>query len=742
MHTWPFFNYAYATGTPFDILAAMIRQVSISIALTLLLGTISINAQKPLTVQESVAEAYTTFLPKSPIALAWIPGEDAFSYLQPVVGGHFEMMKGFLDGRPHEKIIDLYELNQIFESAGFIGPPDFPPYKWIDNENVFLSFKGQYWRANLVWKTGDKAISCLYAAENEEISPDYSLAAYTIGNSLFYSDRNRDSVLIRRGNSPGIIPGQSVSRNEFGISKGIFWSPQSTRLAYYEKDESKVSEYEIMDYVPIPAQAVPFRYPMAGQASETVSIHVYNLVSGNDITLQTEGPEDQYLTSVTWSLDGDYVYVGHLDRAQDNFQLKLYDAKTGKALKTLLEEHSDKYVEPRHDVFPLKGRDGEFLWISEKDGYEHVYHYDKEGKLINQVTSGTKVIKEIVDFNDKDGNLWVMGTDSPLETVLYKVNVDGGPMTRVTAEKGKHQVIMQDDHKHFIDMYSSLAVPLDVKVKNTDGKEVYQISSAADPLAERAIGKTEIVELQAEDGTALFARMIKPSKFDPKKKYPVVIYLYNGPHVQLVEDTWLGGASLWMHTLAEEGYIVFTLDGRGSGDRGKEFEQAVYGRLGIQETKDQMVGVNYLKSLPYVDSQKIGIHGWSFGGFMTLNMMLRNPGVFKVGVAGGPVTDWRFYEAMYTERYMETPESNQRGYEETRLPSLAGELEGKLMLIHGSSDDVVVMQHTMVMMNAFINADKQVDMFIYPGHKHNVLGPDRVHLITKIIDYFDASLKP
>jgi len=726
---------------PFDILAAMKRRFPLSLLLLFILGGSAVFAQKALTVQESVAEAYSTFRPESPMRLAWIPGEDAYSYLVPDSVG-LVLMKGFLDGRPSEVIITQENLKILFDKTGFIGPKEFPPYEWIDDESVFLSYMGQYWRANLVWKTADKAISCMHIAQNEDISDDFTQAAYTIGNSLYYSNRDNDSILVKKSTDPNIIYGQAVSRFEFGISKGTFWSPTGNRLAFYEKNEAAVAEYETMDYIPIPAVSVPFKYPMAGQGTEVVKLHVMNLISGNTVTLETGLPEDQYLTSVTWALDNDYLYVGQLDRAQDNFELNLYDAKTGKKVKTLFKEHSDKYVEPRHDVYPLPGTEGEFLWISERDGWEHAYHYAKDGTLLNQVTSGEKVIKSIDAYDSETRTLFVTGTDKPTEHVLYKVSLDGGVMTRITKEGGKHQVTFQKGSKLFMDMHSSLTVPLDIKVKDVEGRELYQISSAKNPLSGRKVGTTEIIELKSEDGTPLYARVIKPSDFSPKKKYPVLVYLYNGPHIQLVEDTWLGGASLWMHTMTERGYIIFTLDGRGSGDRGREFEQAVYSRLGVQETKDQMVGVNYLRSLPYVDANRMAIHGWSYGGFMTLNMMLREPDVFKVGVAGGPVVDWRFYEVMNTERYMETPENNAPGYTETRMSDYADQLKGKLMLIHGSSDDVVVMQHTMVMVNALINFDKQIDMFIYPGHKHNVLGPDRVHLITKIMDYIDAGLKP
>ena len=725
----------------FDILAPMIRTKQIALLLPGFLLYISSLAQEPLSIRESVAEAYTTFRPSMPEALAWIPGEEAFSYIQRDEEKGQTIMKGFVDGRPHEALMSLVELNKLFKSTGFAGPEEIPSFEWLDNERVLISFKGQYWKVNLVRRSQvEKAISCMDIAVNRDLAPDKDHVAFTYKNDIYYSSKTSDSLFITQNIDKNITSGQAVSRFEFGISKGIFWSPYSDRIAYYTKDETAVSDYEVMDYDPIPAAPSPFKYPMAGGPSEKVSIEIFSIKNKDKVTLQTEGPKDQYLTSVTWAADGKSLYVGHLDRSQDDFQLRQYDAKTGKAIRVLFSEHNDKYVEPEHDVFPLEGTEGEFLWFSERDGYEHIYHYAADGKLINQVTSGERVMLEILRYDKESGTLWVMGTDSPLETVLYKVNVLGGEMTRVTKSLGKHKVIMHQTEDMFIDFHSSLSIPMDVRIMDGDGRELYQVSSAADPLEGRRVGTTEIIELKAKDGTTLYSRLIKPNDFDPNKSYPVLVYLYNGPHVQLIEDTWLGGASLWMHAMAERGYIIFTVDGRGSSDRGREFEQAVHSRAGILEVEDQMVGVDYLRTLPYVDAERMGIHGWSYGGYMTLNMMLRKPGVFKVAVAGGPVTDWRFYEVMYTERYMETPKTNENGYRETQLAPLADQLEGKLMLIHGSSDDVVVMQHTMVMLNAFINADKQVDLFIYPGHKHNVVGPDRVHLMTKVLDYIDEEI--
>ena len=559
----------------FDILAPMIWTKRIAFVFIGLSFYSFGSSQEPLTIRESVAEAYTTFRPSTPESLAWIPEEEAFSYIKEDKEQGPTIMKGFVDGRPHEALMTTVELHNLFKASGFVGPEYMPDFEWLDNESVLFSYKGQYWKVNLIWKPiVEKAISCVNVASNKEVSPAKNFVAFTFKNDVYYSDNKSDSLFVTRNKDKNITSGQAVSRFEFGITKGLFWSPNSDKIAYYTKDESAVTEYDVMDYGPIPAVPAPFKYPMAGGPSETVSIEIFTVKNKDKVKLQTEGPKDQYLTSVTWAADGKSLYVGHLDRSQDDFQLIQYDAKTGKAIRLLFSEHNDKYVEPEHDVFPLEGTNGEFLWFSERDGFEHIYHYAADGKLINQVTSGERVMHDILRYDKETGTLWVMGTDSPLETVLYKVNVNGGEMTRVTEAPGRHRVVMHPSKDMFIDYHSSLTIPMDVRILDGEGRELHQISSAPDPLEGRKVGRTEIIELKAKDGTTLYSRMIKPSDFDEKKSYPVMVYLYNGPHVQLIEDTWLGGASLWMHTMAERGYIIFTLDGRGSSDRGRDFEQA------------------------------------------------------------------------------------------------------------------------------------------------------------------------
>ena len=692
--------------------------------------------QEPLTLDEAVSGAYTTFAPQGIPDLKWIPGGTDYSFLDGSDENNPKIMRGFMDGRPDEVIFDFKMVFDNFRASGFVPPQEIviPSFTWMDKDHVLFSYSGQYWRFSPSWDYIEKYISCTNRSVNRDISPDMTMVANTIGNDLFYSTKTDDTIRVTT-NPEHLVSGQAVSRYEFGINKGTWWSPDSKRLAFYEKDESQVTEYGFLNYGPIPAEPIPTPYPMAGQSSETVKVKVFDFKSGNTITLMTEGSKEQYLVSVAWTADSRGIYVGHLDRSQNEFELFLYDARTGEPKRRLFSERNERYVEPEHAVYPLEGTKGEFVWFSERDGFQHLYHYASDGKLIRQLTEGERVMKEILHYDEATGTLIVSGTDGPLEQVIYRVSIETGRMERITKRPGYHRSQVSEDGRFLIDRHSSLEIPQDIRILDMEGRSMRELLSAPDPLKGRAVGTTELLTLKAEDGTDLHARLIKPSDFDPDKKYPVLVYVYGGPHVQLVENRWLGGASLWMHHLCEQDFLLFSLDGRGSSDRGLAFEQAVHRQLGRQELADQMMGVEYLKSLPYVDEDRMAVHGWSFGGFMTLNMMLRKPGTFQTGVAGGAVIDWRFYEVMYTERYMDGPEDNQEGYDESALPQFAGNLDGDLMLIHCTNDDIVVPQHYMVMMNAFINAGQQVDMFMYPGHGHNVRGPDRVHLMRNILNY-------
>ena len=541
----------------------------------------------------------------------------------------------------------------------------------------------------------------------------------------------------------GIVYGTAVHRNEFGINKGTFWSPDGERLAFYRMDESMVTEYPLVDIDNRIAKETPIRYPMAGMTSHKVQIGVYDGKTGKTIYLKTADPTDRYFTNVTWSPDSKKLYVQELNRDQNHLQLIRYDATSGEMEGILFEERHPKYVEPQHPLTFIKGDDGKFIYQSQRDGFNHLYLYGTDGKLIRQLTSGQWEVRSLEGF-DEDGKclFFTASKESPLQTDLYKLNLKNGKMTRVTKTNGTHRVMLSASGKYAIDNYTAHDVPRVINIIRTDGKgKEVNLLTSKDPYQGLTTPTVEVGTIKAADGvTDLYYTMTKPSDFDPTKTYPVIIYVYGGPHLQLISDVWRWASSGWYYYMAEQGYIVFSLDNRGSSGRGLEFENCTFRQLGIEECRDQMRGVEFLKSLPYVDADRIGVHGWSFGGHMTTALMLRHPDTFKAGVAGGPVIDWALYEVMYGERYMDTPQDNPDGYDKTNLNNLAQDLQGKLLIIHDYNDKTCVPQHTFGFIKSCVDKRTYPDLFIYPGHDHNVLGRDRVHLYKKITDYFIQNL--
>jgi dipeptidyl-peptidase-4 len=479
---------------------------------------------------------------------------------------------------------------------------------------------------------------------------------------------------------------------------------------------------------------------MAGATSHEVSIPVFDIKTQKTTVLQIDGPADQYLTCVTWKPDGTAIYVGVLNRAQNHLKLNEYNASTGAFVKTLFEEKNDKYVEPQHELTFVPGKQNEFIWWSQRDGYMHLYLYNNDGKLIRQITKGNWVVNELISIaNDK--LFFTSSKKSPLEKQLSVVQLKNAQIKDLTNASGTHTVSMNHDGTYFYDTYSNDTLPRIAYIGNVLSGKSDTLLKAKNTLLDYNRPTVNAINLKASDGTLLYGKIILPTDFDSSKKYPVIVYLYNGPHIQLIKNSFPASGNLWYEYMAQKGYIVFTMDGRGSSNRGLQFEQAVYRKLGTVEMEDQLQGVAYLKSLAYVDTNRMGIHGWSFGGFMTTSFMLRNPGVFKVGVAGGPVLDWSMYEVMYGERYMDTPQENPEGYAANKLTDKVKQLKGKLLLIHGTSDDVVVMQHSINAIKKSVEEGVQIDYFVYPNHLHNVRGKDRIHLMQKITDYFDTYLK-
>lgn len=622
-------------------------------------------------------------------------------------------------------------------------------YQWKDKSTLSFEVNGKN-QAYLVLFDADKkevksAIGVASDAAKQELSPNGNYAAWLKENNIVITPLNGKSINVTNDTDKGIINGSDyVHRQEFGINKGMWWSSDSNKLLYYHKDETMVANYPLTNWDERIASNKDIKYPMAGMKSEEVVLMVYDIASGKSLTLKTGEPKEQYLTCVTWSPDGKQVFVGLLNRGQDHLKLNVYDAATGNFVKTLFEEKATTYVEPLHNLTFIPGKNDQFLYRSEKDGYEQLYLYNTSGKLIKNLGFKDVVITDLLNFDADAKNVFYIGTaNNGLDRQLYRVELKSGKTTQLTVGSGTHDAMVSTDGSLVLDNLSNVTTPNDVSIINLKNSKVTSLFKSENPYSGKTVlPKMELVTITSADGkTPLNGRIIYPANFDATKKYPVIVYVYGGPHAQLVTNSWLGGASLFDYYLAQQGYVVFTLDNRGSDARGRDFEHVVHRNLGVNEMADQMKGVEFLKSKSFVDQDKIGVSGWSFGGFMTTSLLLNQGDTFKVGVAGGPVCDWKYYEIMYGERYMDTPQENPEGYEKTSVINKAKQLKGRLLVIHGAQDNVVVQQHSMEFINACIAAGKQVDYFLYPTHEHNVRGKDRIHLNQKIADYFDTHLK-
>lgn len=715
-----------------------------SILLLTLSAPFLAHAQKALTLRDAVLKAGSEYAPERLRGLQWIEGSTAFSYVK-----EDRLMRGTAGKSLDTPIIDLATLSTTVDDT--VKLRSLPPITWLASDNFRFFHNGAYHTHRL----GEKrtvAVRLPEGATNEDFHTTTASVAFTVGNDLFVRRAGSDvDTRITTDGADGIVNGQSVHRQEYGITKGTFWSPNGTMLAFYRMDERAVSPYYLENISTRPSTFEKIRYPMAGDTSHQVTVGIHDLGKGTTLFLRTGEPADQYLTNISWSADERYVHVAHLDRATENLKLVRYDARTGLPMETLLEEKDEVYLEPEHPALFLKSKPSRYLWQSERDGWNHLYLCDSKTRTMKQITKGNWAVKAIVGLEPNEGFVIVEGTAEILpggpkganETHLYRVELASGKVQRLTQEPGTHHGQLSTDGSLLIDTWSSTSVPGQVVVRDgRSGQVLKTLLTSKDPLAGVNVGTIELLTIPGEHGDYLNARLIKPSHFSKEKKYPVLIYVYNGPHVQLVTNSFLGGASLWMLEAAERGYLVWTVDGHGSENRGKAFEQAIHRHLGELEVRDQLRGVDHLKGLTYVDADRIGVHGWSFGGHMTTAMLVRHPGTFKAGVAGGPVMDWGLYEVMYTERYMDTPKENPDGYASTALASSAEKLQDPLLVITGGKDDTVLPQHAYGFLKACVDQGVPVEFYNYPGHGHNVRGKDRVHLMDKVLEFMDRHLLP
>jgi len=700
------------------------------IAFLSLFIALSTQAQlKKITLEDGVLQQGRKFGADRLTGFQWIPNTTKYVYY---TDAWSKMVTASTADAKTTELITLAEINSALGTKlkNFFG------IQWIDATTLLISENGKYYSYSLISKTGNNIQETSEKSDNVTFDSKKENLAFTEDNNLYFFNKNKEKIAVTSNSDKNIVSGQTISRSEFGISGGIFWSPNANYLAFYQKDETEVADYPLLDITETPGKLVNLKYPMIGQKSEKTRVGIYNLTTGKTVFISPKsGDVNDYVTNLSWSPDEKYILIAELNRGQNDMNLNVYEANTGAFVRTILNEKNNAWVEPEHDAYFPNAKSNNFVWFSEKDGFQNLYYYSIDGKLIKKLTSNKFPAREIIGSNPAGNELFFKATgENGTNMLVYKVDLKG-KQTLITRDLGVHNVAISTDGNWFFDEYSNHSTPSKSILYNKNLKATTLLESK-NKYEGYEMGTAEIKTIKAADGTTdLYTRLIKPSNFDATKKYPVMVYVYGGPHAQLVTNSFLDGANLWMYWMAEQGYLVFTVDNRGSDNRGFAFESIIHGRLGVNEMDDQLKGVDYLKSLPYVDENRLAVHGWSFGGFMTTSLMLRKPDTFKVGVAGGPVTDWKWYEIMYGERYMDTPAENQKGFDEASTLNYVNNLKGKLLLIHGTSDDTVVMQHNLALVKKFVEAGKQVDFFPYPMAKHNVQGKDRVHLMTKVLNY-------
>src|SRR5882762_6473071 len=614
-------------------------------------------------------------------------------------------------------------------------------YQWAP-DGAGILFEGPTALAWLDMKsqTGRTLVSGKPGIADPKISPDGRYVSFVREHNLWLvrvADGNERAVTqggteeIRKGELDWVYP------EELDIKTAYWWSPDSSAIAYLEMDERKVTQYPLVDFSSPSGEAEMERYPTAGGANPVVRVFVASLSGGEPRAMDTGAETDIYIPRVNWLTDSKHLAIQRLNRAQNTLDLLIADAATGKT-RAALSENDPNWINVSDDLYFLK--DGKrFLWSSERSGYRHLYLCDLDGKQLAQLTKGEWEVSAVDAIDESKGLVYFTATEkSPLERGLYRAAFDGTGFTRVTKDEGTHAAVFAPNAAAFYDTYSNTATPPRQDLYRADGSRIAAINeNKVAELADYHLSPMEFLSVKSRDGVQLNASIIKPPDFNPQKKYPVLVYTYGGPHAQVVRNGWGGANFLWHQLMAQKGYIIFSLDNRGSAGRGHAFEAPLHFRMGAQELSDQRDGVKYLRSLSYVDANRIGIWGWSYGGHMTLHAMFEAGDDFKVGFAGGPVTDWRYYDTIYTERYLGLPQRNEKGYQDSSPVKYAGQLKGRLLIAHGTGDDNVHYANTLAVINDLIDAGKYVEVLAFPGRGHGVSdSPARRVLMQRVTQFF------
>jgi dipeptidyl-peptidase-4 len=618
-------------------------------------------------------------------------------------------------------------------------------YQWAPDGTGIL-FQGPTALAwlDLKTQTARTLVSAKAAIADPKISPNGRYVSFVRDHNLWLvavPDGNERAVTqggteeIRKGELDWVYP------EELDCKTGYWWAPDSSAIAYLEMDERKVSQYPLVDFSSPSGEAEMERYPVAGGANPIVRVFVASLNGGEPRALDAGAETEIYIPRVNWLADSKHVAIQRLNRAQTTLDLLIADSVTGKA-RVVLTESDANWINVHDALYFLK--DGKrFLWASERSGYRQLYLYDLDGKQLAQVTKGDWEISALDAVDEATGLVYFTATEkSALERHLYRVALDGSRFSRITEEEGTHAAVLAPNSSAFADSYSNSATPPRQDLYRADGTRIAAINeNKVAELADYHLSPVEFLTVKSRDGVLLSASIIKPPEFTPQQKYPVLVDVYGGPGVQIIRSAWGGATFLWHELMAQKGYIIFSLDNRGSTGRGHAFETPLHFRLGAQELSDQRDGVQYLKSLPYVDSSRIGIWGWSYGGHMTLHAMFEAGDDFKVGFAGGPVTDWRYYDTIYTERYLGLPQKNEKGYLDSSPVKYAAQLKGKLLIAHGTGDDNVHFANTLSVINDLIEVGKYVEVLAFPGRGHGVSDPPaRRVLMQRVTQFFIDNL--
>ncbi|WP_289030264.1 S9 family peptidase [uncultured Algoriphagus sp.] len=720
-----------------------------SFLLLVLISTASLlqaQALKKVTLEDVFKKG--TFSQKSVYGINWMKDGQFYSSLVNRAGSPMVVKINLATGEEEAVLLDGRALGVKFTSYSF-NTDESKALIASDVEYIYRrSSKGIFYVVDMA--TGEKQ----QLAGGEKISyatlsPDNNKVAFVKDNDLFMVDlsSNEMTQITQDGQWNKIINGAAdwVYEEEFSMAQAFKWSPDGKKIAFIRFDETSVPEFNMQLWGPLYPADYRFKYPKAGEKNAEVSIHVYDLTSGNIQKMDAGSETDIYLPRIYWTQDPNQLAFIRLNRLQNQLDLFHANARTGES-KLILSEKSETYVDLNYNDNLQYLSDGKsFIRTSEQDGFKHIYHHAMDGSLIKQITTGNWEVTELVGVDEKGKKIYFVSTEaSPLERNFYVIDLNGKNKKSLTPLSGTHRINMSPDHRFFIDYFSTTEIPQKVVLCEANGMPVKTLEENAEleeTLKDYALGKKEFFTFPTVDGTSLNGYMIKPADFDPNKKYPVLMYVYGGPGSQNVLNSWGGTRDFWHQALVAEGYIVACVDNRGTGARGRDFKHATYANLGKLETIDQIEGAKYFAKQSFVDPGRIGIWGWSYGGYMSsLSLMIGND-VFKAAIAVAPVTTWRYYDTIYTERYLQTPQLNPAGYDDNSPITHVNKLKGNFLLIHGTGDDNVHFQNTVDLVDALITADKQFETFYYPNRNHGIYGGNTTwHLYTQMTDFLKRKL--